>query len=305
MNKMVMEYFSDKEKGGKERIERQISPDVWAGIVAHVHSLIASGAFGKSFPETCPDGAGAVGTNENAFYHALKAEIPDIEIPFQTKKSHDNYFLTAEPYAPNTFVILDLIQFCYIHAAKPIQRGYHDFFKHYHLSFAVEKGQQEFREKINRIFSRNGVGYELEESGDIKHLASPIIGEKFETFRIETGDVVLDQILEDSRNKYFSTNRNSHKEAVERLWDAWERLKTLENPNNKKDSITKLLNIVTQETEFRTLLEVEAKELTRIGNDFHIRHTEIGKIEIERVEHFDYLFHRLLSMILLLVESRA
>ncbi len=103
-----MEYFSDKEKGRKARIERQISPNVWAGIVAHIHSLIASGAFGKSFPVTCPDGAGAIGTDETAFYQALKAEIPDIELPFQTTKNHDNYFSTPEPYAPNEYVILDI-----------------------------------------------------------------------------------------------------------------------------------------------------------------------------------------------------
>ena len=173
------------------------------------------------------------------------------------------------------------------------------------MSFNVEEGRQEFKEKINRIFSRNGVGYELEESGDIKHLAPPIIGERFETFRFETGDVTLDQILEDSRRKYLSKNKEAHKEAVERLWDAWERLKTLENPTDKKDSITKLLDMAASESEFRKLLEDEARTLTDIGNRFHIRHAEIGQIEIERVEQFDYLFHRLLSLLLLLIESRA
>ena len=300
-----MEYFSDKEKGRKARIERQISPDAWAGIVAHIHSLIASGAFGKSFPDTCPDGAGVIGTDETAFYQALKAEIPEIELPFQTTKNHDNYFSTVEPYAPDTFIILDLIQFCHMHVAKPIQRDYHEFFKHYHLSFDVEAGREEFIEKIDRIFSRNGIGYELKENGDIKHLASPIIGERFEAFRFETGDVTLDQILEDARSKYLSTNRKAHKEAVERLWDAWERLKTLENPGNKKDSITRLLDMAASESEFRKMLEEEAAELTNIGNKFHIRHTEIGQIDIERIEQFDYLFHRLLSLILLLIESRA
>jgi len=300
-----MEYFSDNEKGKKARIERKISPEVWAGIVAHVQSLIASGAFGKTFPETCPDGAGPIGTDKNAFYKALKAEIPDIELPLRTTINPDKYFSHSEPYAPDTFIILDLIQFCYMHVSKPIQRDYHAFFKHYHLSFDIEEGRQEFRENINRIFSRNGIGYELEENGNIKRLAAPILGEEFETLKFNTGDNKLDQILEDARRKYLSTNLNSHKEAVERLWDAWERLKTIENPKDKKESIGMLLDKAASESEFRKLLEEEAKQLTDIGNKFHIRHSEVSQIEIERIEQFDYLFHRLLSMILLLLNSRA
>jgi len=137
-------------------------------------------------------------------------------------------------------------------------------------------------------------------------LAAPIIGEEFETIRFNTGDQKLDEILSDARKKYFSTDPSSHKEAVERLWDAWERLKTLENPNNKKKSIEKLLDKAATEREFRELLEEEeATKLTTIGNKFHIRHAEVGQIGIERVEHFDYLFHRLLSMILLLIKIRA
>ena len=300
-----MEYFSDKEQGSKARIERNISPDVWAGIVAHIQSLIANGAFGKSFPEICPDGAGTIGTDENAFSQVLKAEIPDIEWPLRTATNHNHYVSEAEPYAPDTFIILDLIQFCYLHVAKPIQGNYHSFFKHHHLSYDVETGRQEFRETINRIFARNGIAYELKENGNLERLAAPIIGEEFETIRFNTGDQKLDEILSDARKKYFSTDPSSHKEAVERLWDAWERLKTLENPNNKKKSIEKLLDKAATEREFRELLEEEATKLTTIGNKFHIRHAEVGQIGIERVEHFDYLFHRLLSMILLLIKIRA
>jgi len=293
-----MEYFSDKEKGPKARIERQILPEVWAGIVAHIQSLIASGAFGNTFPEICPDGVGTIGTDENAFSQALKAEIPDIEWPLRTTQE-------LEPYAPETFIILDLIQFCYLHVAKPIQGRYHSFFKHHHLSYDIETGRQEFRETINRIFARNGIAYKLSQNGNVERLAAPIIGEEFEAIRFNTGDLKLDEILSDARKKYFSTDPSSHKEAVERLWDAWERLKTLEVPNNKRKSISKLLDMAATENEFRKLLEEEATELTTIGNKFHIRHAEIGQIEIERAEHFDYLFHRLLSMILLLIKIRA
>ena len=300
-----MEYFSDKEIGPKARVENQLAPAVWAGIVAHIQSLIATGAFGEHFPEVCPDGAGPIGTDMRAFSQALQAEIADIEWPLKVRKEQGGVFSEEEPYAPDTIVALDLIQFCYMHVAKPIQGSYHSFFQHHHLTFDTETGQQEFKETINRIFSRNALGYELDDYGSIKRLSSPIIGEQFESMRFDTGDRKLDELLEDARKKYLSPNPSVHREAVERLWDAWERLKTLENPSNKRESATKILDKAASEKKFRELLEEEAKKLTDIGNSFHIRHSEINQTEIERMEHFDYLFHRLLSMILLIMNTIA
>ncbi len=300
-----MEYFSDKEQGPRARIEDQLTPAIWDGIVAHIQSLIAIGAFGEHFPEVCPDGAGPIGTNERAFSQALKAEIPKIEWPLKASNEQGSFLWEDEPYAPDAIVALDLIQFCYMHVAKPIKGNYHNFFQHNHLSFDAIAGQQEFKEKINRIFSRNGLAYQLDNDGSIKRLSPPIIGKQFESLRFDTGDSKLNEILEDARKKYFSPNPSVHKEAVERLWDAWERLKTLEKPSNKKESVKQILDKAASETSFRKLIEEEAKKLTDIGNEFHIRHSEINQTEIERMEHFDYLFHRLFCMILLLIKTRA
>jgi hypothetical protein len=300
-----MEYFSDKELGAKARLEHQMSPAVWAGIVGYIKSLIATGAFGEHFPEVCPDGAGPIGTDESVLSQALKAEIPNIEWPLRTSSEHTGSSSDEQPYAPETIVALDLIQFCYMHVAKPIRGNYHRFYQHYHLTFDPETGQQEFKDKINRIFSRNGLGYELCEDGSIKRLSPPVIGEQLESMRFDTGDQRLNEMLEDARKKYLNPKPDRHKESVERLWDAWERLKTLENPSNKKKSVAQILDRAASEPKFRKLLEKEAQKLTSIGNSFHIRHSEINQTELERMEHFDYLFHRLLSMILLLVNKRA
>ena len=305
-----MEYFSDNERGRKAQTEAHMSPDVWAGIVAHIHSLIATGAFGEHFPKMCPDGAGSIGTDAISFSQALKAEVPDIEWPLKVKKNKDTPVgfgleAEAEPYAPDTIVALDLIQFCYMHVSKTIENSYHEFFQHYHLSFDAETGQLEFKQKINRIFARNGLAYELQKNGSMKRLSSPILGERFEAIKFNTGDLKLNEILEDARKKYLSSNPNIHRESVERLWDAWERLKTIDNPSNKKQSIKNILDNAASESKFREMLEEEAIKLTSIGNKFHIRHSEVDQTEIQRLEHFDYLFHRLLSMILLLMSTRA
>jgi hypothetical protein len=299
-----MEYFSDKELGQKARVEKEISPTVWGGIVAHINSLVSNGAFGEHFPDICPDGASTVGTDEQAFSQSLKAEVPDIDWPLVTKKRRQEGFFSEEiKYSPKPFVVLDLIQFCYMHVAKPTQCGYHKYFQHHHLSFDSDAGKHEFREKINRIFYRNALAYELEESGEVKRLSSPILGEEFESIRFNTGDKKLDEILQDTRKKYLSPNPELHKEAVERLWDAWERLKTQKDPSNKKKSIKLILDDASANREFRALLEEEATKLTCIGNSFHIRHSEVTQTEITEMEHYDYLLHRLLSMILLLTKT--
>ncbi|MFX0203186.1 MAG: hypothetical protein ACFFCW_44350 [Candidatus Hodarchaeota archaeon] len=78
-----MDYFSDRERGPRPRTKEEITLEAWGGIIALIRSLISIGAFGFKYPEMCPDGAGPVGTGEQALAVALKAEIPEIEWPLQ------------------------------------------------------------------------------------------------------------------------------------------------------------------------------------------------------------------------------
>lgn len=86
-----------------------------------------------------------------------------------------------------------------------------------------------------------------------------------------------------------------------KLWDAWERLKTVEPGKNKKESSIALLDRALAAGGFRDAIEVEAKELTRIGNSFDIRHTETSQEPLKSSEHVDYLFHRLFALIRMLL----
>lgn len=96
---------------------------------------------------------------------------------------------------------------------------------------------------------------------------------------------------------YKQPKPDSHIIAVEQLWDAFERLKTYYG--SKKDSSAELLltNMSNQEQQFKFLLSAEFSELTKIGNEYRIRHHEINKIDIFDARHWDYLFNRCLSLI--------
>ncbi len=88
-------------------------------------------------------------------------------------------------------------------------------------------------------------------------------------------------MLEKAVAKYLSPILSIRLEALEKLWDAWERIKTLEQPNDKKKSISILLDRTSKKPKFRKMLEQEAFKLTDIGNNFMIRYTELNKTPIE------------------------
>ena len=284
-------YFSDREVGPRARTEEGIGESAWGGVVVTIQSFVAHGSFGSAYPLECPDGLGSYGTHPYKMGVAVKSEIPGIDWPLKTDE------------LPPTLAILDLIEFCYHAVGKPVQRDFHEYFKHYHLDFDQEEGRNDFRERINRILIRNGLAYQLEANGQVVRLAPAVLGEDLAKAFFKTGDSVLDQMLEVSRQKFLDPNPTVRRESLEKLWDAWERLKTIESGKDKKSSVSALLDKTAAEPKFRELLEREAKELTTIGNTFLIRHSETSQVHVQESKHVDYLFHRLFAMIRLLIDK--
>jgi hypothetical protein len=105
----------------------------------------------------------------------------------------------------------------------------------------------------------------------------------------------------DARHKYLNRDLKVRKESLEKLWDAWERLKTIGPGKNKAEQAQGLLTKLSLNPAFHVRIEKEAKELTDIGNSFMIRHTERNKIPITESPDVDYFFHRLFALIRLLL----
>jgi hypothetical protein len=282
-------YFSERERGPRPRINENVEYPAWGGIIAIVKSMMSKGYFGIDFPKECPDGKGPVGSDERVVGLALQGDIPDIEWPLE------------ERLLPSTLAILDVVEFCHWHVAKPTAYGYYSFYEHDHLSFDREEGQVEFRERVNQVFARNGLAYELQENGQVVRFAPPVLQESLRSTTFNTGDPDLDAMLETARVKFLAPDPAIRRESLEKLWDAWERLKTLGPEKDKKASIQAMLDQASPEPNFRAALDQEARELTRIGNSFQIRHTEVSQTPLALNEHIDYLFHRLFALILLLL----
>lgn len=301
-----MKYFSDSERGALPRTKNDIPHNVWCGLTAYIQQLIDTGAFGESFPAFCPDGQGCCGTDEKGFSLALKAEILGIEYPFITEKkeSSDSWMSKEIPYTPDYLDVLDLVQFCYFNVSKPRLGQLHSYYGHHHItSFERVIGQNEFLNKIDTIFSRNGLAYQLLASGEIIRVLNPsletVIGKI-----AKTSDQELNELMTRANIKICNADVQIRYESVRELWDAFERIKTLFDPSqSKKQSMVQLLDECASDSEFRTQLESEAKILTCIGNSFFIRHSEVSQVKLNDSDHIEYLFHRLASFMYLLVKK--
>ena len=289
-----MMYFSEREQGELPRDKEKIDNRVWHGIKALVDGMICNGSFGAKYPTPCQDGEGITGSDADAVWQAISAEIP-------------NLWHRVEGRSPQTLDILDLIEFCWRCTTKPIPNGYHPHFKHHHLDFNIEEGRNEFREDVNRIFRCNGLVYELTLYGQIERLAPPVLREELASAHFRTGDNDLNAMLETARRNFLHPDEAMRREALKNLWAAWERLKTLGNGPDKKSQVKVLLDDTagSSSPKFREALEQDAVELTEIGNAFQIRHSETDQERLAKSEHVDYLFHRLFALIQVILRTNG
>jgi len=198
--------------------------------------------------------------------------------------------------------IFDLLEFSYEVIAEAKDPSYHSYMSHSHYNYDRESGRLKFTQDVNRMFERNGMALEMKD-GEVVRLAPAVLQEALASSTFRTGDPTLDEMLETSRSKMLNRSIAIRRESLEKLWDAWERLKTLEPGRDKRESAGRLLDKAAGEPTLRAKIEEEAIELTNIGNTFMIRHTETDKIPITDSAHIDYLFHRMFSMIRLLLKT--
>ncbi len=302
----MSDYFSDRENGPRARTEQTVSPTVWAGLAAMVQTLTNNGGFGLRFPECCPDGQAICGCDVEALGVTVMAEMPGLAWPLETTHTVGDGFSSQRlPFAPATMLVLDFVEFLHASVARPIPGKHHAFFSHHHLTFDQQAGQDELRAVVNRIFARNGVAFEVLSTGRVVRVLPPVLGEELKRTMFDTGDRTLDNMLDEARRKFSDRAPFVRREALERLWDAWERLKSLADPTDKKRSVKLILDATAQEPSLRARLEEEAVELNSIGNSHLIRHAEVSQVPVIDVDHVDYLFHRLFAMIQLMLRKKS
>ena len=150
----------------------------------------------------------------------------------------------------------------------------------------------EFSAQINALFRMHSISYRLEE-GRIENIYDITVDKKDVSVISERG---LKELINEAEQYYRSGNKQI---AVEKIWDAFERLKTYYSPAlNKSQSANKLIdNMSGLNANFKELYRTEFKALTDIGNDYRIRHHEVTKIDIKDDRQYDYFYKRCLALI--------
>lgn len=150
----------------------------------------------------------------------------------------------------------------------------------------------DFAAQVNTLFKLNSVAYKLEQ-GRIESTLDIFIDKKDVSAISEKG---LKELIREADGYYRAGNKHI---AVEKLWDAFERLKTYYSPAlNKAASANKIIDDMSgSEPNYKALYEAEFKALTNIGNSFRIRHHETTKVDISDNRQYDYFYKRCLALI--------
>lgn len=288
----VKKLFTERHGMAPARVVEALTPAAATALFGLVNARIDEHWFGEQFPDWCPDGPVNIGCDPQK----LKAAVAGYRVIWPKDWPDQNGSFPADPQ------IFDLLEFSNEHVALPRAYDHHGFFRHDHLAYDANAGRERFAHDVNRLFERQGLAFELKE-GEIVRLAPTGLQEALAITVFQTGDPDLDRLLEISREKFLNRELAVRKEGLEKLWDAWERLKTTEVGKDKKAQASALLDRAAAEPVLRERLDGEARELTFLGNNLMIRHTEVGKPAITESAQVDYLFHRMFAMIRLLLKS--
>lgn len=116
---------------------------------------------------------------------------------------------------------------------------------------------------------------------------------------INTEDYLLNKDIKQAREFYLNGNLQN---AIEKIWDAFERIKSLYD-KDKKNSVNKIVETLSDEIKLtknstdNLFFDNEIRNITNIGNAYKIRHSEISQIEITNDFTKRYLFFKVLNLI--------
>lgn len=156
---------------------------------------------------------------------------------------------------------------------------------------------KEFENEINAIFKMHNINVELI-SGEIHFFDDKLLS--IDSV-IKIDEIGVEELIRTANDLY---SKRKYSFAVEKLWDAFERIKTYYDPTlDKKESLNKILDgLGDNNSNIRELFNDEFKALTSIGNTYRIRHHEKNKIDIKSDLHYKYFYKRCYSLISVVME---
>lgn len=297
-----MAYYSERHGMRKQREKTyDVSVEAYNLILEIIDRYLINLAW--KFPERCPDNDSIIcGIDLEKLYRDLRFEIPGLfgKDGFIIPKRHHNVFDGESIDKYDQFSLLDYIEYMALNMKDSVIKNYHSFFSHNHYEFVTgDKSFNAFLDEIDKTFEKVGLLYKTNDNGQVERIVENEAMVKNVEQQISTIlEKGLKDLLEEAISLYKDPNTARIKDATEKLWDAFERLKTYYTALDKKSSASKVItDAASGNADVKKLLEEEFSALTKIGNNYRIRHHETNKIEIKDINHYEYFFNRCLSAI--------
>lgn len=257
------------------------------------------------YPEYCSDFPNLVcGLDKDAFRLVLNKAIPGFCYGHPSLEDHIVVEGDLDEWTINPYLILDYIEFIASRMKTMKKNDYHSFMAHYHLSFT--NGNDDFdsyRTEINDLFEMCGLLYNLTEQRIVERIVDDgFVIEESKAIIETTPEIELKKLIEESVKLHKSRNPDDCHLATEKIWDALERLKTIyiDDKTDKKTSVNKVISqMANSDEDYINMFFAEFVYLTNVGNNYRIRHHEIGKKDIPYDGYYDYFFSRCFSLIVL------
>lgn len=238
--------------------------------------------------------------NDVIFEKRMKIHIPDL--------LRDRDGKIREPYLEeeyNQYALLDLIEFHAKNIKDIRERWNNDQYRNFKIidTFDTSEVFCEFQNEINKIFSITGLLYTVTDEKIVERVTEfSIIDHNMEESISQIKEDGLKELLQDAIALHRTPHPSARQDAVEKLWDALERLKTYYG-DDKKYSVRRIIDDISLENNyFKEMFDSEFRELTKLGNECRIRHHEKNKVKIKDIRHYDYLFNRGMALIALVIQ---
>lgn len=239
--------------------------------------------------------------DRSQFENRMLLKIPDLF------RDEFNRIVPPQDYDDyNQYALIDLIEYI-ARNMKDISEGWNnDHYKNYWYIHCLDTTNvfDDYRNEINEIFQESGLLFTLTRGKLIERIVensplSPAIEVQIQ----QIAEYGIRELMIDAIALYKTPNPAARQDSVEKIWDALERLKSNYTSMNKRDSLAKVVNDISNgKDEFIKIFDAEFRALTDIGNNFRIRHHETNKIDIKDNRHYDYFFNRCLSLIALAIQ---
>ena len=237
--------------------------------------------------------------DEKGFITRIKIRIPALFMD-----EFDRICVPAHDEEYDQYALLDLIEY-FAQNIEDISEHWNNRYHNYKTIDCLKTSEifNNFQNEVNEIFAEAGLLYELTDEKIIERIVenSPLTKEIENSFATVQEEGTR-ELLKDAVALYKTPNPAARQDSVEKIWDAFERLKTYYTKLDKKHSVEKVVNnMAGGNSEFYNLFNDEFNALTKIGNRYRIRHHETDKIDIKDIRYYDYLFNRCLSLIALAI----